>query len=48
MGPVNKELEDPDVIDLDAPRLAWYKQKTWKKHENTVGVSSQALPSFVA
>ena len=29
--PVNKEHEDPDVIDLEAPRLAWYKQKV----ENT-------------
>ena len=33
---MNKEHKDPDVIDLDAPRLAWYKQKTWKKHQNTV------------
>ena len=33
---MNKEHEDPDVIDLDAPRLAWNKQKTWKKHQNTV------------
>ena len=31
-----KEHKDPDVIDLDAPRLAWCKQKTWKKHQNTV------------
>ena len=31
-----KEHKDLDVIDLDAPRLAWYKQKTWKKHQNTV------------
>ena len=23
-------------ILLDAPRLAWYTQKTWKKHQNTV------------
>ena len=33
---VNKEHKDPDKIDLEAPRLAWYKQKTWKKHQNTV------------
>ena len=33
---MNKEHKDPNVIDLDAPRLAWYKQKTWKKHQNTV------------
>ena len=36
VDPMNKDHKDPDVIDLDAPRLAWYKQKTWKKHQNTV------------
>ena len=33
---MNKEHRDPEIIDLEAPRLAWYKQKTWKKHQNTV------------
>ena len=33
---MNKEHKDPDAIDLDAPRLAWYKQKVWKKYQNTV------------
>ena len=33
---MNKEHKDLDVIDLGAPRLAWYKQKLWKKHKNTV------------
>ena len=33
---MNKEHRDPDVIDLEAPRLAWYKQTAWKKHQNTV------------
>ena len=33
---MNKEHKDPDVIDLDAPRLAWHKQKTWKNHQNSV------------
>ena len=28
--------KDPDEINLNAPRLAWYKQKVWKKHQNTV------------
>ena len=32
---MNKEHKDPDVIDLDAPRLVWYKQK-WKRHQDTV------------
>ena len=36
VDPMNKEHIDPDEIDLDAPRLAWYKQKVWKKHQNTV------------
>ena len=36
VDPMNKEHRDPYVIDLEAPRLAWYKQKTWKKHQNTV------------
>ena len=34
--PTNKEHRDPEIIDLEAPRIAWYKQKTWKKHQNTV------------
>ena len=33
---MNKEHRDPNKIDLKAPRLALYKQKTWKKHRNTV------------
>ena len=36
VDPMNKENRDPDKIDLDAPRLAWYHQKKWKKHQNTV------------
>ena len=33
---MNKEHRDPNKIDLEAPRLAWYQQKKWKKHQNTV------------
>ena len=33
VDPMNKEYKDPDVINLDAPRLAWYKQKVWKKQQ---------------
>ena len=36
VNPMDKEHTDPDVINLEAPRLASYKQKTWKKHQNTV------------
>ena len=36
VDPVNKEHRDPSKIDLEAPRLAWYHQKKWKKHQNTV------------
>ena len=37
--PVNsldKEHKDPDVINLEAPRLARYLHTAWKKHQNTV------------
>ena len=36
VDPMDKEHKDPDTIDLGAPRLAQYTQKTWKKHQNTV------------
>ena len=36
VDPMNKEHKDPDVNDLEAPRLAWYHQKKWKKHQYTV------------
>ena len=36
VDPVDKEHKDPDTIDLEAPRLAQYMHKTWKKHQNTV------------
>ena len=32
---MNKEHKDPEKIDLDAPRLAQYMHKAWKKH-NTI------------
>ena len=33
---MDKNHEDPDTIDLKAPRLAQYMHKAWKKHQNTV------------
>ena len=36
VDPMNKEHKDPSNIDLEAPRLAWYKQKKWKIHQDTV------------
>ena len=36
VDPMNKQQRDPNTIDLEAPRLAWYHQKKWKKHQNTV------------
>ena len=36
VNPVNKEHKDPHEIDLHAPRLARYKQKKWKRHQDTV------------
>ena len=35
VDPMNKEHKDPNNIDLEAPCLAWYKQK-WKVHQDTV------------
>ena len=34
--PMDKEHKDPEKIDLEAPRLARYMHKAWKKHQNTV------------
>ena len=36
VDPMDKEHKDPDTIDLEAPRLAQYMHKAWKKHQNTV------------
>ena len=36
VDPVNKEHKDLKNIGLEAPRLAWYKQKKWKIHQDTV------------
>ena len=36
VDPLDKEHLDPDKIDLEAPRLAQYMHKAWKKHQNTV------------
>ena len=36
VNPMNKEHKDPYEIDLTKPRLVWYKQKTWKRHQGTV------------
>ena len=33
---MNKEHKDLYDIDLNAPRLAWYKQKKWKRQQDTV------------
>ena len=33
---MDKERKDPYKLDLTQPRLARYKQKTWKRHRDTV------------
>ena len=44
VDPTNKEYKDPDTIDLEAPRLARYKQKTWQKHQTRcIGSTSNSL-----
>ena len=36
VDPMNTEHRNPNNIDLEAPHLAWYKQKKWKIHQDTV------------
>ena len=36
VDPMNKEHKDPYDIDLEAPRLALYKQTKWRRHQDTV------------
>ena len=36
VDPMNKEHKDPYKLDLTKSRLGWYKQKTWKRHQDTV------------
>ena len=36
VNPMNEEHKDPYKLDLTKPRLAWYKQKTWNRHQDTV------------
>ena len=36
VDPMNKDHRDPNKIDLEAPRLAWYHQRKWRRHQDTV------------
>ena len=36
VDPMDESHTDLDTIDLEAPRLAQYMHKAWKKHQNTV------------
>ena len=36
VDPMKKEHKDPYKLDLTKPRFAWYKQKRWKRHQDTV------------
>ena len=36
VNPMHKNHQDPTELDLTKPRLASYKQKTWKRHQDTV------------
>ena len=36
VNPMDKVHQDPETIDLEAPRLARYMHIAWKKHQNTV------------
>ena len=43
VNPLNKEHKDPSEIDLNAPRLAWYKQKVEKTSRHGVFGSKNNL-----
>ena len=36
VNPLDKDHKDPHKLDLTKPRLASYKQKKWKRHQDTV------------
>ena len=36
VNPLDKEHKGPYKLDLTKPRLVWYKQNTWKRHQDTV------------
>ena len=36
VNPMNEEHKEPYKLDLTRPCLAWYKQKTWKRRQDTV------------
>ena len=36
VNPMNNNHRDPQELDLTKPRLASYKQKKWKRHQDTV------------
>ena len=36
VDPMDKEHKDPETIDLEAPRLAQYMDKAWKRHQDAV------------
>ena len=36
VDPMNEQHEDPDTIDLEAPRLAQYLHNAWKRHQDAV------------
>ena len=40
VDPMNKEHKDPNHIDLEAPRLARYKQEKWKNTSKTRCIGS--------
>ena len=45
VNPMNKEHKDPYEIDLEAPRLAWYKQKSGEDIKTRCTGSTSSLPN---
>ena len=45
VDPMNKEHKDPDAINLDAPRLAWYKSIKRDRTPSSFTTRSQLIVS---
>ena len=45
VNPIDKEHKDLDTIDLEAPRLARYMHKAWKKQNTVYWVDRNLLKS---
>ena len=45
VNPMNEDHSDPQELQLIKPRLTSYKQKRWKRHQNTVSLEAAKTPN---